>query len=144
MDGHLEIPPVFYRTSALWGRCPKRVTDGLTDGWTDGWTTLLLRGQSHLNKIGFSAILLVCGWPFWAAALKESMTNAFTHMGDFLLLLLLCPPLQIPVSRPKFWSQSLNPSLKAQIPASRPKFQPRGPNFSLKVGIWASRLGFGP
>ena len=23
-DGRLEIPPVSYRTSALWGRCPKR------------------------------------------------------------------------------------------------------------------------
>ena len=24
MDGHLKIPPVSYRTSALWGRCPKK------------------------------------------------------------------------------------------------------------------------
>ena len=22
-DGHMENPPVFYRTSALWGYCPK-------------------------------------------------------------------------------------------------------------------------
>ena len=27
--------------------------------------------------------------PFWAAALKGSMTYALTHMGNFLLLLLL-------------------------------------------------------
>ena len=23
-DGRLKIPPVFYRTSALWSRCPKK------------------------------------------------------------------------------------------------------------------------
>ena len=68
------------------------------------------------------------GWsPFWAEALKGSMTYAFTHMGNFfllLLLLLLCPPPQIPVSRPKFQSQGQNPSPEAQIPALRPKSQP--------------------
>ena len=31
-------------------------------------------------------------FPFWAAAPKGSMTYAFTHMGDFLLYFLLCPP----------------------------------------------------
>ena len=45
-----------------------------------------------------------------AAAPKGSMTYAFTHMGDFLLLLLLRP-------------SPSNPSLKAQIPVSRPKSQ---------------------
>ena len=48
-----KFPPVFYWTSALWGRCSKttrylkifetdgpmdRRTDGLTDQWTDGLT----------------------------------------------------------------------------------------------------------
>ena len=50
----------------------------------------------------------------WAAAPKGSMTYAFTHMGNFLFLLLLCPPAK---SNPS----QINPSIKAQIPVSRPK-----------------------
>ena len=75
-----------------------------------------------------------------AAAPKGSMTYAFTHMGNFLLLLRTPPP----------------PSLQAYISAWRPISQPRGPNPSLDaqiprewnlglwVGIWALRVGFGP
>ena len=51
---------------------------------------------------------------FWAAAPKGPMTYAFTHMGDFLLLLfLLLPPL------PGFKTQIL----WASIPALRLKSQ---------------------
>ena len=67
---------------------------------------------------------------FWAVAPKGSMTYAFTHMGDFLLLLHLLLLLRPPPS---------NPSLEAQIPVSRPKSQSRGPNPSLKAQILASR-----
>ena len=57
---------------------------------------------------------------FWAAAPKGSMTYAFTHMGSFLLLLLLhTPPPQ--VSRPISQPPGQNPILKAQIPIPRPK-----------------------
>ena len=61
--------------------------------------------------------------PFWAAAPKGSMTYAFTHMGNFLqlLLLLLRTIPQSPASRPKFQSRGPNPSLEAQILAARPK-----------------------
>ena len=55
------------------------------------------------------------------------MTYAFTHMGDFLLLLLLRPP----PSNPSL--EALNPSLEAQIPALRPKTQPQGPNPSYEA-----------
>ena len=76
---------------------------------------------------------------FWAAAPKGSMTYAFTHMGNFLLL--RTPP---------------PPSLQAHFSAWRPITQPRGPNSSLEaqilgewnlflgIGIWALRVGFGP
>ena len=51
------------------------------------------------------------GWsPFWAAA------YAFTHMGNFLLLL-RTPPL-------RSQSRGPNSSLEAQIPVLRPKSQP--------------------
>ena len=50
-----------------------------------------------------------------AAAPKGSMTYAFTHMGNFLLLLLLAIGI---------WASRLD--------------------FGLEAGIWASRLGFGP
>ena len=50
---------------------------------------------------------------------KGSMTYAFTHMGDFLLLRLLRTPPP--------------PSLEAHIPALRPKSHPRGPNPSKEV-----------
>ena len=52
------------------------------------------------------------------------MTYAFTHMGNFPLLLDLGPWAEIWVSRLRFGSQ--------------------GWDFSLKAGIWASGLGFGP
>ena len=75
-----------------------------------------------------------------AAASKGSITYAFTHMGDFLLLLRNPPPpsLQAHVSawRPKSHPQGPNLNLKAQIPVSR--------DLGLKTGIWASRLGYGP
>ena len=59
--------------------------------------------------------------PFWATASKGSMTYAFTHMGNFLLLLLLhTPPL---------------PSLRAHFSAWRPISQPLGPNPSLEAQI---------
>ena len=82
---------------------------------------------------------IVAPLPFWAAAPKGSMTYAFTHTGDFLLLfLLLCPP---PL---KSQSRGQNSSLKAKIPVSRPKSQSRSPNPSLEARIWALRLGSGP
>ena len=56
---------------------------------------------------------------FWAAAPKESMTYAVTHMGDFFLLLFLL----LLLLRSVLPSDS-DHSLKAQIPALRPKFQP--------------------
>ena len=76
------------------------------------------------------------------------MTYAFTHMGNFLLLLLL---LRTPFPQPSGPYLSLEP----HIPASKPKSQSWGPNplrqefwpwsrdLGLKSGIWASRLGLG-
>ena len=55
--------------------------------------------------------------PFWAAAPKGSMTYAFTHMGSFLLLLLLLLRTPLPQSPGPYLS------LEAHIPASRPKSQ---------------------
>ena len=77
-------------------------------------------------------------FPFWAAAPKGSMTYAFTHIRDFLLLLpfLLCTPPHPPALRPISQPRGPNPSLEAQIPTSRPKSPPQGPNSSLN--------GFGP
>ena len=61
-----------------------------------------------------------------AAAPKGSMTYVFTHMGNFLFLLLPYPPTnfeaQILVPRPKSQSHGPNPSQKAQILASRLTF----------------------
>ena len=57
-----------------------------------------------------------------AAAPKGSMTYAFTHMEDFLPLLLR-PPL---------------------LPASRPISQPPGLNPSIEADILAFGWGFGP
>ena len=59
--------------------------------------------------------------PFWAAAQKGLMTYAFTHMGNFFLLLIYPSPpslslgAQILVLRPRSQSHGPNPSLKAQI-----------------------------
>ena len=68
---------------------------------------------------------------FLAAALKGSMTYTFTHMGNFLLLLLLSPSvhpplIQILASRPKSQSRCSNPIFKAQIPPSRLGLRPHG------------------
>ena len=54
------------------------------------------------------------------------MTYAFTHMGDFILLL----PLGL--------------SLLAGVLTSRLTFGPQGWDLGLKARILASRLGFGP
>ena len=51
---------------------------------------------------------------FWAAAAKGSMTYAFSHMGNFLLLFF--SSFFVRPSPPRS-----NPSLEAQIPAVRPK-----------------------
>ena len=59
------------------------------------------------------------GFPFWAAAPKGSMTYAFTHMGDFLLLLPLLLLLLLRTPPP---IQPLGPylSLEGHIPVLRP------------------------
>ena len=85
-----------------------------------------------------SFFVLSCFFFFWAAAVKGSMTYAFTHIGDFLLLLLhhiLPSPL-------KSQSQGLNSSLEAKIPVSRLGFGPQAWDLGLETEIWASRLGF--
>ena len=69
--------------------------------------------------------------PFWAAAPKGSMTYAFTHMGDFLLLLLL-----------SFGPQGQDLGLLAEILTLRLRFGPQDWDVGLKTGIWALRLGF--
>ena len=99
-----------------------------------------LRGQvSGLNSrksVRWSAVLVPCLSRLWlklrgsrAAAPKGSMTYAFTHMGDFLLLLFLL----LRPSPLKSQSRGPNSSLEAQIPVLRPKSQPQGPNPSLKA-----------
>ena len=89
------------------------------------------------------------------------MTYAFTHMGNFLLLLLRTPPppsLQTHISawRPISQPRGPNPSLEAQIPrdwnlglgveilALRMGFEPQDWDLGLQAGIWASRLRYGP
>ena len=64
-----------------------------------------------------------------AAAPKGSMIYAFTHMGSFLLLLLLLRTPLPPASRPIPQPGGPYISLQAQIPILRPK--------SLASGIWA-------
>ena len=87
---------------------------------------------------------------FWAAAPMGLTTYAFTHMGNFLLLLLLhllCPPL--PNSNPSFEAQ-ISVS-RSKFPASRPKSDPsslrpkshpKGPDPNLKAQIPALRPSF--
>ena len=70
---------------------------------------------------------------------KGSITYTFTHMGNFLLLLLLLGPPLVSNSRPKHQPQSPNTSLEAQIIALRHKCQPSGPNPSLKTQIAATK-----
>ena len=77
---------------------------------TVSWSVCLLVHPSVM--ISFFG---VCG--FWAAAPKGSMTYAFTHMGNFRLLLDLDLWAEI-------WAWRLDLGLKARI--------------------WAARLGFGP
>ena len=85
---------------------------------------------------------------FWAAAPKGSITYSFTHVGNFLLLLLLPRPFPL-----KSQSQGPNSSIVAQIPATRPmsqpsfkaprlRFGPHGWDLGLQTRIWALRLGF--
>ena len=57
-----------------------------------------------------------CNRAFWAAATKGSMTYAYTHMGNFLLLFLAIG----------IWASKL------------------GFGLGFETGIWASRLGYGP
>ena len=94
----------------------------------------------------------------WAAALTGLMACVFTHMRNFLLLLLFHPPClklkaQIPASRPKYQPWGPDHSFQAQIPAFKSKSQPRNsnrshkaqfpttwPNSSLKAQITAWRL----
>ena len=59
------------------------------------------------------------------------MTYAFTHMGDFLLLLLL-----------SFGPQGQDLGLLAEILTLRLRFGPQDWDLGLETGIWASRLGF--
>ena len=98
------------------------------------YVCLLIYLFTYLFVCLFVVCFFFCVFPFWAAAPKGSMTYAFTHMGDFLLLLLhlllLRPPLK---SQPR----GLNFSLKAKIPVPRLKFQPWGPNPSLEAQILA-------
>ena len=80
---------------------------------------------------------------------KGSMTYAFTHMGNFLLLLLLLLLgsgllAGIWTSRLRFGPQGWDLGLQARILAFRLGFGPRGWDLGLKTGIWASRLEFGP
>ena len=67
---------------------------------------------------------------------KGLLTYAFTHMGDFLFLLLLLHPF------PPSQAQGSNPSPETQISASRLGFGPGGLDLGFKTGILASRLGF--
>ena len=83
-----------------------------------------------------------------------SVTYAFTHMGNFLLLLLPLLLLLTPPSTSGLISQSHGPypSLEAQILVLRPNSQPHGPNpnpkaqipasrnLGLEAGIWTLRL----
>ena len=60
-----------------------------------------------------------------AGAPKGSMTYTFTHMRNFLLLLLLCIPLQAHISalRPISQPRGRYPSFEAQTPVLRPNPQ---------------------
>ena len=80
-----------------------------------------------------------------AAAPKGSMTYAFTHMGNFLPLLLLLESgllAGIWTSRLRFWPQGWDLGLQARIWALRLGFGHQGWDLGLETGIWASRLGF--
>ena len=95
----------------------------------------------RLAKVLLLQVIEVISKPlyFWAAAPKGSMTYAFTLMGNFLLLLLLCTPLPS-ASRPKSQPQGPNSSLEAPIPTLRLKSQSRGSNLSQEAQIPASKL----
>ena len=59
--------------------CPRLTTIAVRDMIYSSSILLLLKKYPHIQV----------RTPFWAAVPKGSMTYAFTHMGDFLLLLLL-------------------------------------------------------
>ena len=123
MDGWTDIsksPCVLQDISPL-GRLPKK-GNGWTDGWMDRWmdNPLITRSVTfEQDRIQCNPISLRLA--FLGSGPKGVNDQCFHTHGDFLLLLLHPPP-QILVSRPKFWSRAPNPSLEAQIPASRPKF----------------------
>ena len=69
---------------------------------------------------------------------KGLMTYAFTHVGNFLLLLLLpllCTP-QIPCD----WASGLGVGIWAMSLG----FGPQDRDLGLEAGIWASRLRYEP
>ena len=85
--------------------------------------------------------LVGCAWRWResrAAAPKRLMTYAFTHMGNFLLLLLLGLGLMAGIwtSRLRFWPLGLDLGLKARIWASSLGFGPQDWNLGLGTGIW--------
>ena len=77
------------------------------------------------------------------------MTHSFTHIGNFILLLLDSPlglrPSSCDLSlQAAIWALRLEFGHKVGIWALRLGFGPRGWDLNLKAGIWASKLGFGP
>ena len=120
-------------------------------GWhtlqTDQWIVRLRIVAKALDGQRYQCPAYVgCGWSWEgsrAAALKGSMTYAFTHIGNFILLLL--PP----SSRLRFWPRlergplSWDLGLLAEIWASTQEYVPWGWDLSVKAGIWALRLGLG-
>ena len=86
---------------------------------------LLFHVFSLSSKHFFSVPCFLSITAFWAAAPKGPMTYAFTHTGDFLLLLLLLHHPLTPASKPK---------------GSRLQSQPKGSNLSLKAPTPTSRL----
>ena len=87
------------------------IDSGPSESFVQFWLHNMLNSR---KSVRWSAVPVPCLSRLWlklrgsrAAAPKGSMTYAFTHMGNFLLLLRTPPP----------------PSLQAYIPASRPKSQ---------------------
>ena len=83
---------------------------------------------------------------FWAAAPKESMTYAFTHMGNFLLHLLLLypsPPLPNYANYAKICQVLQNLTKLCQILPISTKFgQIRQPPWFLRGGAGGENLSY--